>query len=271
MISYNPSRGSRENPVCQYCRHRMRERTCEYCGEKFYRYGAPRPGAPMRFCTAKCRVDSTRMYDDPRAGSKASTRARKLQHSLTWDGIEDWQIFQRDGWTCQVPGCELGPVRYDLAWPDPLSPSVDHIVPLSLGGTDTAPNKRAAHLTCNTRRGVRMHPDDVLVITPELAPLGLLSPRKRVKVPPELCAVCGTAEVWKSGATCADCKQAAAAERRNRVLALRDRGFSWAEIADICGLSGAGAAYNVAFPPWDRYRDRYKVPVTWMDDDSLVS
>lgn len=255
-------RGSQDDPVCRYCRHRLRERTCEQCGVKFYPQKAPRPSAPQRFCSIPCRTEGARIHDDPRAGSKASTRARKLLHTLTWDGIEDWQIFQRDDWVCQVRDCELGPIRYDLPWPDPRSPSVDHIVPLSLGGTDTAPNKRAAHLACNTRRGVRMHPEDAPVITPELAPLGLLPPRKREKVLKPLCVVCGVTEVRKAGVTCRGCGAAAAAERREKVLALRDRGFAWTEIADMCGLSGPGAAHNVAFPPWDRY----KVPETWRDN-----
>ena len=36
---------------------------------------------------------------------------------------------------------------------------------------------------------------------------------------------------------------------------MRERGFSWAEIAVELGLSGGGAARNVAYPPWDRYKE----------------
>jgi len=35
----------------------------------------------------------------------------------------------------------------------PLAGTADHVVPLAEGGTDTDENLRAAHWTCNTRRG----------------------------------------------------------------------------------------------------------------------
>jgi HNH endonuclease len=76
--------------------------------------------------------------------------------------VTDQQILERDSWECQIPGCQLGPIPLLAAWPDPLSPSVDHIMPLSLGGDDVQGNKRAAHLACNVQRGNRMHPDDAI-------------------------------------------------------------------------------------------------------------
>lgn len=48
----------------------------------------------------------------------------------------------------------------DLAWPDPRSKSVDHLVPLARGGTHEQSNLQWAHLSCNVRKGARM-PDDV--------------------------------------------------------------------------------------------------------------
>lgn len=43
----------------------------------------------------------------------------------------------------------------DLAWPDPMSKSLDHIVPLSTGGTHEQSNLQWAHLVCNVRKGPR--------------------------------------------------------------------------------------------------------------------
>jgi 5-methylcytosine-specific restriction endonuclease McrA len=46
------------------------------------------------------------------------------------------------------------PVDKSLPWPDPMSASVDHIVPLSVGGSLTdRSNVRLAHLRCNSSRG----------------------------------------------------------------------------------------------------------------------
>jgi len=149
-----PGPGSLAQPTCQECRRKARERTCESCGEKFVARGRDRPENPNRFCSVKCRVAARTMYEHPRAASKASTRARKAQRRLTWDGVTDQQIFERDGWVCRIPGCGR-PIQPELRHPDPGSASIDHIVPLSRGGDDTAANKRAAHLVCNTRRGAR--------------------------------------------------------------------------------------------------------------------
>lgn len=59
-------------------------------------------------------------------------------------------VFERDGWTC---GICLGPVDRELVWPDPMSKSLDHILPLSRGGSHTADNAQCAHLVCNVRKG----------------------------------------------------------------------------------------------------------------------
>lgn len=61
-------------------------------------------------------------------------------------------IFDRDGWACGI--CEL-PVDPELRHPDRMSASLDHVQPLSLGGTHTRDNVRCSHLTCNIRRGNR--------------------------------------------------------------------------------------------------------------------
>lgn len=56
------------------------------------------------------------------------------------------EIFDRDDWTCQLCGLEI----YESStYPDPDSPSIDHIVPLSRGGAHSQENVQAAHLICN--------------------------------------------------------------------------------------------------------------------------
>lgn len=51
--------------------------------------------------------------------------------------------------------CEK-PLDRDLEWPHPLSPSVDHIVPLALGGGHEQSNLQWACLVCNVRKGAKM-------------------------------------------------------------------------------------------------------------------
>lgn len=62
-------------------------------------------------------------------------------------------IFARDNWTCQL--CEEA-IDPDLKWPEARSASIDHILPVSLGGDDTAANVQAAHLRCNTSKNNRV-------------------------------------------------------------------------------------------------------------------
>ena len=63
------------------------------------------------------------------------------------------EIGERDGWIC---GLCSEPVDRTLPWPDSLSASLDHILPLSLGGRHVASNVQISHLTCNVRKGNRV-------------------------------------------------------------------------------------------------------------------
>jgi 5-methylcytosine-specific restriction endonuclease McrA len=59
------------------------------------------------------------------------------------------RICERDGWKCWL--CE-GPIERNLVAPHSFAGTVDHVVPLSRGGTEADDNLRAAHYGCNSRR-----------------------------------------------------------------------------------------------------------------------
>lgn len=181
--------------MCQACRRERAIRYCEQCGREFRSVRRSRASAQRcadgqertRFCSKGCAGRFRSLSPGERKAKKqAQTRARRALVASSWDGVTDQQIFARDDWECQIAGCGLGPLRRDLLWPDALSPSIDHLVPLSLGGTDIASNKRAAHLYCNVARHNRMSPEEKKLVMPELAPLGLLSGRSGP------CRWCGT-------------------------------------------------------------------------------
>ena len=49
------------------------------------------------------------------------------------------------------------PVDFRLKWPDPLSPTVDHIIPISKGGHPSAiENLQLAHWTCNRQKADKL-------------------------------------------------------------------------------------------------------------------
>lgn len=58
-------------------------------------------------------------------------------------------VFMRDGWICQI--CKKR-VNKKLRLPNRMSASLDHIVPLSLGGIHAYSNVQLAHLRCNSRK-----------------------------------------------------------------------------------------------------------------------
>lgn len=91
-------------------------------------------------------------WSDRRRDNYHRRRALKRQ-TETGGPVFREEIADRDGWICGLCG---EPVSPDVAWPDPLSPSVDHIVPLSKGGGHTVENVQLTHLQCNVRKGDRV-------------------------------------------------------------------------------------------------------------------
>ena len=62
-------------------------------------------------------------------------------------------LRERDGDDCKV--CSTRIEDFDLPWPHPLSPSVDHVIPVRNGGSHRLSNLQLAHLVCNLRKGAR--------------------------------------------------------------------------------------------------------------------
>jgi 5-methylcytosine-specific restriction endonuclease McrA len=87
-------------------------------------------------------------YPDLAATSDARRRMR-MEQARTAEVFAPLDVHTRDGWTCQL--CLL-PIDPEVAWPDPMSPSVDHIVPLVHGGQHSMINVQSAHLGCNSRK-----------------------------------------------------------------------------------------------------------------------
>ena len=145
-------------------------RLCELCGESYL----PGPRAsckpPQRFCSKSCttawangaRPPYTRVRDGDYGTARNARKRRRLRvHAETWDGVSDAQILERDGWRCGICGKVIGK---SFKHPHPRSASIDHIIPLSMGGDDTTANKRAAHLACNCGRRNRAGWEQVALI-----------------------------------------------------------------------------------------------------------
>jgi 5-methylcytosine-specific restriction endonuclease McrA len=63
------------------------------------------------------------------------------------------RILDRDGWMCYLCHVSISP---EFVYPHPLSATVDHVIPVSAGGTSADVNLRAAHWGCNEDKGSDM-------------------------------------------------------------------------------------------------------------------
>ncbi len=79
-------------------------------------------------------------------------RRRVLARDADADLFIAQDIFERDGWVCQLCSKPLDPA---IKFPSNDSPSVDHIIPIALGGTHTLANVQAACMGCNRSKGGR--------------------------------------------------------------------------------------------------------------------
>ncbi|WP_425566396.1 HNH endonuclease [Nonomuraea roseoviolacea] len=78
---------------------------------------------------------------------------RALEYGSAVEAFANVEVFERDGWLCQLCG---DPVDREADFPHPLYPTLDHIVPLSKGGEHSRANTQLAHYRCNLMKGARM-------------------------------------------------------------------------------------------------------------------
>lgn len=155
--------------VCEICRSPCRRYGARaFCGsddcrrERNLLYGvAQREGqlvTPITYRNcADCgrlfvgRVRTNRLYCDrdcaQRAGKRAGKHRRRTVERVG-DFITIHELGERDGWSCHLCPDPVVLRSGGLA----MSPSIDHLVPISRGGEHTWANVKLAHKICNSRR-----------------------------------------------------------------------------------------------------------------------
>lgn len=112
------------------------------------------PDRPKSFTCAVCAtevsliVPSTKTGQFRRVDSKLCHKCKQRSRY----GMNARQLAARDGTDCKICG---DPVDMDVDERDWFRPSVDHIVPRSVGGTDDPINLQLAHLWCNQVKNKR--------------------------------------------------------------------------------------------------------------------
>ena len=108
---------------------------CAHCGDWFTADRLAFSSHADRSCSQRC------------ARRLAKTRRRAAERGAYVAQVNRFEIFERDQWMCKL--CSELILREAVA-PHPLSPSIDHVVPLARGGTHEPGNVQAAHLLCNS-------------------------------------------------------------------------------------------------------------------------
>jgi len=132
----------KDDQARKYCRRVecQRARNTARMHQYFERYEA-RTGTPYEIK----RSPGTRQRN-------GAERRAYLRGAHVGDPFTREYIGERDSWQCALCG---NPIDSLLKWPDPQSQSLEHIVPLSLGGEHSKENCTIAHLSCNSRGGTR--------------------------------------------------------------------------------------------------------------------
>jgi 5-methylcytosine-specific restriction endonuclease McrA len=80
-------------------------------------------------------------------------RGRARHYGVAYvPGITRRAVCERDGWVCGICG---GPVDPDLKFPDVMSASLDHVIPMARGGGHVWGNVQCAHFLCNSIKSDR--------------------------------------------------------------------------------------------------------------------
>lgn len=115
-----------------------------------------------RWCSQPMEVSAKRSYsgrlyhpDCSKEAEKARYRMKvvKRQKQLNPQRISHEQVVREYGSDCHI--CNE-PIDLTLSRTSKLGLTVDHLIPLSRGGTDTLDNLRPAHWTCNRRKSDKL-------------------------------------------------------------------------------------------------------------------
>lgn len=132
---------------------------CKRCGTSF-RY--PKEYGSVKFCSASCRVTYNRISAGPElkgCGKHYSKKRRAIMNR--GDKIDPYVIYTYFNWVCHLCNTKIDP---ELTSPDPMSASLDHVIPLSRGGGHVWGNVKPAHCHCNELKSDELTVEDSKVI-----------------------------------------------------------------------------------------------------------
>lgn len=129
--------------------YRLHNITCPICGASFVSIKSN-----LKYCSDRCRKSAEMARRRPQRADWNRRRRARLR-GATVERFASEEIFQRDGWRCQI--CKKRVLKKKQQ-PHPRAPTIDHIVPLSEGGAHERKNVQCACFLCNSTKGCRTLP-----------------------------------------------------------------------------------------------------------------
>jgi hypothetical protein len=114
---------------------------CKYCGELF-----STTRKRQVFHSSRC---AKKFYHKKQKNNENHRRRANL-NKVKYENINPIKVYESHNWICGICGKKINP---KLKCPHPKSASIDHIIPISKGGTHTYDNVQPAHFICNSFKG----------------------------------------------------------------------------------------------------------------------
>lgn len=98
------------------------------------------------YCSRECKVTHRNIL---RPG--ASLRRRIKKYGCASEPVNHLLVFERDRWLCGI--CGKRTVKSRVGTTHSRAPTLDHVIPLSKGGSHSYANVQCAHRFCNISKG----------------------------------------------------------------------------------------------------------------------
>jgi len=116
---------------------------------------------PKQFSGTYCSNDCYRQSDQGKLITRRGRHLRRARMRNAYiEQVDPSVVAKRDKYKCHI--CRKR-VNMQLEYNDKYSATMDHLIPLSLGGDHTYANMRLAHRTCNSSKGNRAVNEQLLL------------------------------------------------------------------------------------------------------------
>jgi hypothetical protein len=136
-----------------------RNRTCRQCEAQLGYFSRKHLCDSCQLANKRHR--RVRERRDPNRSALNNHRQRARHYGVDYEPVKRSQVYERDGWLCGI--CRKK-VDHRLRYPHLMSASIDHVIPMALGGGHTYLNVQCSHLICNSRKSHHGSGDQLALI-----------------------------------------------------------------------------------------------------------